>query len=386
MKPETVIGSDERVRRNGLSLTCERTRASLARGFDAALSRFKLRACEVVGDAPKVMGRVYVRGGGRVIIGKRVVINAREAPIELHAYHHGEIHIGDDVEIGPGTSLEALGRITVGDRVVIEPFCKMLDSHHHALQPNPGARHQMSPRGDHARPSPEPIVVENDAVLGAKVILLPGASVVAGTKVPAGTVLSRRGRRAAGAEVPPSYPARTLWPIIALYCLRAWQLALAWLFCGRAAFGKRVFAEGRIRVKNRGKLVLGSELLLLRGMIPSELICHRDATLEIGPGGMFNYAVSIEAACHVQIGSRCMLGSFVRISDRDDTGCRPITIGERVWIAHGAVIRPGVTIGDRSVVSAGSEVTQDVPADHLAVGKPARVVPLKLLATGGRLD
>ncbi|HNC82894.1 MAG TPA: DapH/DapD/GlmU-related protein, partial [Nitrospira sp.] len=53
---------------------------------------------------------------------------------------------------------------------------------------------------------------------------------------------------------------------------------------------------------------------------------------------------------------------------------RPIRIGSDVWIGGGAVILPGVTIGDRSVVGAGSVVVHSVPADCVAVGNPARVV------------
>ena len=52
----------------------------------------------------------------------------------------------------------------------------------------------------------------------------------------------------------------------------------------------------------------------------------------------------------------------------------PIRIGSDVWIGGGAIILPGVTIGDRSVVGAGSVVVHDVPRDSLVVGNPARIV------------
>jgi maltose O-acetyltransferase len=45
-----------------------------------------------------------------------------------------------------------------------------------------------------------------------------------------------------------------------------------------------------------------------------------------------------------------------------------------VWLGGGVVVCPGVTIGDNSVIGAGSVVTKDVPADVVAVGNPARVV------------
>jgi maltose O-acetyltransferase len=52
----------------------------------------------------------------------------------------------------------------------------------------------------------------------------------------------------------------------------------------------------------------------------------------------------------------------------------PITIGRNVWLGGAVVVCPGVTIGDDTVVGAGSVVTSDLPAGVLAVGNPARVV------------
>lgn len=54
--------------------------------------------------------------------------------------------------------------------------------------------------------------------------------------------------------------------------------------------------------------------------------------------------------------------------------CRPVTIGQHCWIGGHATICPGVTIGNRSVIGAGSVVTKDIPDDSLAVGNPARVI------------
>ena len=51
-----------------------------------------------------------------------------------------------------------------------------------------------------------------------------------------------------------------------------------------------------------------------------------------------------------------------------------VTIGINCWIGGGAIICPGVTIGDRTVIGAGSVVTHDIPADSLAVGNPCRVI------------
>ena len=52
----------------------------------------------------------------------------------------------------------------------------------------------------------------------------------------------------------------------------------------------------------------------------------------------------------------------------------PIKIGNNVWIGTGAIILPGVTIGDNSVIGAGSVVTKDIPSNVVAVGNPCRVL------------
>ncbi|MBE2999521.1 sugar O-acetyltransferase [Nocardiopsis sp. HNM0947] len=52
----------------------------------------------------------------------------------------------------------------------------------------------------------------------------------------------------------------------------------------------------------------------------------------------------------------------------------PITIGDNVWLGGGVIVCPGVSIGENTVVGAGSVVTKDLPANVVAVGNPARVV------------
>lgn len=52
----------------------------------------------------------------------------------------------------------------------------------------------------------------------------------------------------------------------------------------------------------------------------------------------------------------------------------PVTIGNRVFIGYGAIILPGVHIGDDAIVGAGAVVTKDIPSRSVAVGVPAKVV------------
>lgn len=53
---------------------------------------------------------------------------------------------------------------------------------------------------------------------------------------------------------------------------------------------------------------------------------------------------------------------------------KPVRLGKNVWIGAGAVILPGITIGDNSIVGAGSVVTKDVEPDTIVAGNPARVL------------
>lgn len=99
---------------------------------------------------------------------------------------------------------------------------------------------------------------------------------------------------------------------------------------------------------------------------------------------------SICAAVAVDIGERCLIGADVLISDTDfhpvepvgrhgnanwaEIGCRPVRIGNNVFIGSRAVILKGVDIGDGSVIGAGAVVTRSVPANSIAAGNPARVI------------
>lgn len=60
--------------------------------------------------------------------------------------------------------------------------------------------------------------------------------------------------------------------------------------------------------------------------------------------------------------------------DEQGVSTTPVTIGNDIWIGANAVILPGVTIGDHSVVAAGAVVTKDVPPHTLVAGVPAKII------------
>ena len=60
---------------------------------------------------------------------------------------------------------------------------------------------------------------------------------------------------------------------------------------------------------------------------------------------------------------------------RIEIDARPVRIGRGCFIGARAILLKGVTLGDRAIVGAGAVVTRDVPAGHIAVGNPARILP-----------
>lgn len=140
--------------------------------------------------------------------------------------------------------------------------------------------------------------------------------------------------------------------------------------------GELVNAQGHVRVTAEGRIRLGDRVQLSGGMIPTELVCRSGGELTVGARTLFSYGGSVDATRSIRIGERCMFGSMVRIRDAGERGIAPVVIGDDVWVAYGAIIEPGVTIGRGSVVSAGSVVLADIPPFSLASGNPATSTPL----------
>ncbi len=85
---------------------------------------------------------------------------------------------------------------------------------------------------------------------------------------------------------------------------------------------------------------------------------------------------------HITIGKNCCIGEDVRLltgshdvaSPRFDLVTKPIVIQDNVWVATGAIILPGVTIGEGAVVAAGAVVTKDVEPWTVVGGNPAKFI------------
>ena len=113
----------------------------------------------------------------------------------------------------------------------------------------------------------------------------------------------------------------------------------------------------------------------------ADISVNEGATLEIG-GGFVNHGARIHCFNSIKIGKWVYIGDDVAIRDSDGHEVigsdipvsMPIVIEDHCWIGAKVTLLKGVTIGEGSVVAAGSVVTQDVPPHTLVAGVPARVV------------
>lgn len=112
--------------------------------------------------------------------------------------------------------------------------------------------------------------------------------------------------------------------------------------------------------------------------------CDYGSNIFLGERVYFNFNCVVLDVCRVTVGDFTLFGPNVQVytaSHPMNAGLRrsqefgkPITVGADVWIGGGAILCPGIRIGDRSVIGAGSVVTRDVPAGVFAAGNPCRVI------------
>ena len=112
--------------------------------------------------------------------------------------------------------------------------------------------------------------------------------------------------------------------------------------------------------------------------------CDYGSNILLGERVFFNFNCVVLDVCRVTIGDFTLFGPAVQVYTathpmnaalrRKQEFAKPITIGSDVWVGGGAIICPGVTVGSKSVIGAGSVVTRDIPDGVFAAGNPCRVI------------
>src|SRR3954465_13410720 len=112
--------------------------------------------------------------------------------------------------------------------------------------------------------------------------------------------------------------------------------------------------------------------------------CDYGSNILLGERVFFNFNCVVLDVCRVTVGDFALFGPSVQIYTathpmnaelrRKQEFAKPIDIGSDVWVGGGAIICPGVKIGSKNVIGAGSVVTRDIPDGVFAAGNPCRVI------------
>jgi maltose O-acetyltransferase len=113
--------------------------------------------------------------------------------------------------------------------------------------------------------------------------------------------------------------------------------------------------------------------------------CDYGAHIRIGARTFVNFNLAALDVAKITIGEDVQIGPNVQLLTPTHPiepeprrakleAAKPISIGNNVWLGGGVIVCPGVSIGENTVVGAGSVVTRDLPPNVVAVGNPARVI------------
>ena len=156
-------------------------------------------------------------------------------------------------------------------------------------------------------------------------------------------------------------------------------------------------------VSGGGKLILGNNILIDgKAAFMFAVRYAKDPTLMIGDNTVISHGCSFTVGRQVTIGKHCLIAGDVMMFDAPGhpidpaqrklgapanlQDVRPIEIQDNVWIGTRAIIFPGVTVGEGSVIASASVVTNDVPPYTLVAGNPARVIKKLLGENASKLN
>jgi len=153
----------------------------------------------------------------------------------------------------------------------------------------------------------------------------------------------------------------------------------------RVEWGQDVRGQARLVIRGPGLVIVGDRCVFRDGPRTILQTLSPEAVIRLGPGCSLS-GTAITAGTHVSIGAGGLLGQAY-ISDSDFHSIQrnrrdpavpglssPIELGANVWVATGANVCKGVSVGDHSVIGAYAVVRQDVPSDVVVIGNPHQIV------------
>lgn len=283
------------------------------------------------------------------------------------------IELEANVRVGPGCVFNDTGVIHIGANTDIGPGCQLCTPHH------PIDAELRKTEVQYAFP----IRIGANCRLGANVIVCPGVSIGDNCVISPGSVVTR--------DIPP----RSL----AAGCPAG---VVASLEEGRREDEPRLHVrDTRIRElcasletippdEDEYEQVLEALLpqRMREAMVMPPFVCARGSNITLGEGSFVNYNATfwdeagIRIGKHTLIGPNCQLYASPSLAGPGKNA--DISIGDDCWLGGGVTVAPGVRIGDRCIIAAGSVVCTDIPSDSLAAGCPA--VVKRRLETRGEGD
>ena len=150
--------------------------------------------------------------------------------------------------------------------------------------------------------------------------------------------------------------------------------------------GKRIYIGRRGTIRGLSCINFGKNVRI--GNNVRIQIYRKGATLSLGDNVYMCNRNSFLLGGNIQIGNDTLMASDILISSenhginpedplpygKQELICKDVSIGSGCWIGEKVIILPGVTIGDKSIIGAGSVVTQNIPPLSIAVGNPAKII------------
>jgi acetyltransferase-like isoleucine patch superfamily enzyme len=151
------------------------------KGWAVIRARWYLRHATHIGNWVRVWGKPSIDNKGQLLVGNRVRLSSKIATLELATGPKGVLEIGDGTYINYGCSIAATQSICIGPECNIGTYVIIMDNDFHRLEPE---RRKETPASD-------PIILEDNVWLGARVIVLPGVRIGCGSVIGAGSVVTQ---------------------------------------------------------------------------------------------------------------------------------------------------------------------------------------------------